>query len=185
MRNKLPVDVPGAVWRSECAAEYHAWRMAIARCHNPKAQAYPRYGGRGIRVCARWRNSFKAFLDDVGKRPSPRHELDRINNNRGYEPGNCRWVLRWENDRNRRSNHYVTYNGQRRLLLELCEEKGIWPDTVRWRLRKGMTVELAIDTPVRKKRSNRPATPTTGKLKANVVDQGVLDEAPDLAAVGT
>ncbi|HEX8325708.1 MAG TPA: hypothetical protein VF595_17520 [Tepidisphaeraceae bacterium] len=149
--------------------EYHAWRMARARCHNPKAQAYARYGGRGIRMCARWRGSFWSFLKDMGPRPSSRHELDRTNNNSGYEPGNCKWVRRWENDRNRRSNRHVTYRGQRRLLLELCEAFNVWPDTARWRIRKGWSVECAVETPTRRKLSKRSNTVTTARTREAVL----------------
>jgi hypothetical protein len=65
----------------------------IARCENPKAQRYERYGGRGIKVCERWRDSFENFLADMGERPSTEYQIDRYPNNDGnYEPGNCRWA---------------------------------------------------------------------------------------------
>ncbi len=135
--------------------EYHAWRMAIARCHNPKAQAFPSYGARGISVCDRWRNSFRAFLEDMGPRPSPSHEIDRIDNSKGYEPSNCRWTFRFINDRNRRNNIWVEYRGERRLLIDLCEQFKVWPDSARWRIRHGWSVERAVETPTRRKASSR------------------------------
>lgn len=82
--------------------EYGIWRSMIDRCHNPSNHAYARYGGRGIFVCDRWRDSFENFIADVGKRPTDEHSIDRIKNDRGYEPDNCRWATAIEQARNKR-----------------------------------------------------------------------------------
>lgn len=86
--------------------EYRVWSGMNTRCYNKKNRAYPSYGGRGIRVYELWRsgrkNAFDAFLEYVGPRPSPRHSLDRIHNDRDYRPGNVRWATQKEQSRNRR-----------------------------------------------------------------------------------
>lgn len=81
--------------------EYAVWNGMRKRCENPRNAKYADYGGRGIKVCDRWRD-FAVFMSDMGPRPSPKHSIDRRDNNRGYEPENCAWVLRDEQNRNQR-----------------------------------------------------------------------------------
>lgn len=82
--------------------EYAAWRAMKSRCGNLNVPAYPRYGGRGITICEAWIESFEAFFGDMGERPSPKHSLDRRDNEGNYEPGNCRWATASEQNSNRR-----------------------------------------------------------------------------------
>lgn len=95
------------------SSEYKIWILIKSRCNNPNNVAYKNYGGRGISVCEKWGNDFLQFLNDVGNRPSKHHEIDRIDNNLDYQPGNCRWVKRVINCQNRRSSKYWFINGVR------------------------------------------------------------------------
>jgi hypothetical protein len=88
--------------RGRVTPEYKAWQAMIQRCVNPDHEAYKNYGARGITVCQLWRNSFDEFFASMGKRPTPKHSLERINNDRGYSPDNCKWATRTEQNRNKR-----------------------------------------------------------------------------------
>lgn len=136
------------------APEYRAWQTMRLRCTNPDNAAYPDYGGRGIIVCPEWLNSVQQFVADMGPKPSPRHEIDRRDNDGPYAPWNCRWATRKVNCRNRRSNRILEFNGERLSLAEWCERLGLPRDTVHKRLAAGWTVDAALSTPVRPKAPN-------------------------------
>jgi hypothetical protein len=99
--------------RNSISPEYYSWRQMKSRCFNPNATGYKYYGGRGIRVCERWLN-YEAFLSDMGRRPTPKHTLDRIDTDGNYEPANCRWATRAEQVRNRKP--YDTIASTRAML---------------------------------------------------------------------
>jgi len=87
--------------------EYRVWTGMRQRCSNPKSKCYRWYGGRGIKVCERWADSFQNFYQDMGARPTDKHEIDRINTNGNYEPSNCRWITHKENLDNMRNPIYI------------------------------------------------------------------------------
>lgn len=89
-------------FRGVTSQEYSSWEAMNQRCSNMNSSAYSYYGGRGIIVCARWRDSFEAFLSDMGRKPSPSHSIDRVDNNGNYEPTNCRWADKTEQSINQR-----------------------------------------------------------------------------------
>lgn len=125
-------------------AEYWIWRGIKARCLNPRNPVYKNYGGRGITIAAEWINSFDAFLEHIGFRPTPRHSVDRIDNDGPYAPGNVRWATRREQRANTRSVRPVTLNGTTKLFIDWCRELDIDEVVVRRRLKRGMSIEDAF-----------------------------------------
>ena len=130
---------------------YRTWVNMKARCLNPKEQHYPLYGGRGIKVCDRWLNSFENFLIDMGN-PPVGTSLDRINVNGDYCPENCRWASNKEQANNKRNTVYLTFRGVVKPLTIWAEEKNINQSTLACRIfKRGWSVEKALTTPVRKR----------------------------------
>lgn len=128
--------------------EYHVWVNLRQRCYNPNAQQFDNYGSRGIIVCQKWRDSFEAFFEDMGCRPSDDHSIHRVDNDGNYEPGNCVWATTEEQARHRRSNRALTFNGETRCLAEWAEQCGLPRDTLHKRLARGWTLERSLTTPV-------------------------------------
>ncbi len=126
---------------------HSVWSGMRGRCNRPKHKNYGDYGGRGIRVCERWRK-FENFLADMGERPTAKHTLERVNNDGNYEPTNCCWALRTTQSRNRRSNRMVTLDGATKCLAEWAEQYGIGYHIVYRRIERGWTIRDALTTPV-------------------------------------
>lgn len=117
------------------STEYGIWQGMRQRCGNPNNPNYARYGGRGIRVCKEWQDSFANFLAHMGRRPSRDHSIDRIDNSKGYEPGNVRWATAAEQNRNCSRNIVIEHDGRAACLEDWAAELGVSPMTLKWRLR--------------------------------------------------
>jgi len=123
----------------------------ISRCERPTDHAYARYGRRGITVCSTWRESFVAFRDwALSNGYSDDLTIDRRDNDKGYEPDNCRWATHKQQNRNYSRVRYVEVDGRKVALIDLAEAAGLKPYTVRQRIYKmGWSVERALSTPVK------------------------------------
>ncbi len=122
---------------------YGSWMQMRQRCTNPKAKHFDRYGGRGIRVCDAW-NDFRVFLADMGERPSKGHSIDRINGDGNYEPGNCRWATRREQQNNLKNNVLITHDGKTLSISAWSRETGISINNLRYRINHGWPVAEAL-----------------------------------------
>lgn len=131
------------------SAEHNTWISMTYRCRNENHVSFKNYGGRGITVCDRWLNSFEAFLEDMGPRPSSEHSIDRIDNDGNYEPGNCRWATVMEQGRNKRNSRLFTFYGKTMTLLQWCQISQVHHNTVGERLKRGWSEKKAFWTPVR------------------------------------
>lgn len=137
--------------RQNRSPEYAIWWGIVTRCENPNSPNFEDYGGRGITLCDHWRKSFAHFLADMGARPSSRHTVERIDNNKGYEPGNCKWTTYSEQALNRRNTVMVEYQGKVQPLAALSNPAiGTNPQILRMRVKSyGWPIERAITEPVK------------------------------------
>lgn len=143
---------------------WEVWRHMRERCNYSKHKSYKHYGGRGIKVCDEWDKSFEAFAKwayaNGYNKDAPYMEctLDRIDSDGDYEPSNCRWATIKEQCNNRRSNLRIAYKGETKTLCEWADELHIPRDTLSFRLRNGWGVNRAFNTPVKKRKNNKPTT---------------------------
>lgn len=128
--------------------EYRTWHSMTQRCEDKRSPGYIKYGMRGISVCDRWRESYESFLIDMGRAPSPRHSIDRIDNNGNYELRNCRWATASQQQRNKRTTLSVTFKGKTMSLAEACEQSNIAYGTAQSRISRGWNADDALTLPV-------------------------------------
>ncbi len=127
--------------------EYRIWCAMKTRCCNPNASNYHFYGGRGITICERWKNSFQGFLDDMGPKPFPEASIDRYPDADGpYAPENCRWASKKEQSQNSRKSRMLSYNGETLCLLDWAKRIGITHSALRVRL-DNWPIERALTEP--------------------------------------
>lgn len=134
--------------------EYQVWKAMISRCTRPNHPSYKDYGARGITVVSQW-FQFAQFIADMGRRPSPKHTLERKDNDGGYTPSNCIWATRTEQQRNRRCNRYITVGDTTRCMSEWCDILGINEKSVSYRVRHGWDPIAALMTPLEKNKPKR------------------------------
>ena len=130
--------------------EHRIWAKMRQRCHNPKSKDFKNYGGRGITICERW-SLFENFLADMGERPAGLM-LERINNERGYSPENCKWATRIEQNSNTRQNRYWTFNGRTMTTSQWAQSMGIDDTIFHKRVYRGWGIERILTQPVRASR---------------------------------
>lgn len=153
--------------RGKKSGLYGIWTAMKNRCYNPNSEYYADYGGRGIKVCDRWKGSFESFFEDLGDRPKGM-TLERIDNNGDYGPSNCHWATRKDQARNRRSNVILEFQGRSQILDGWAKEIGIEAATIRRRLALGWTMEKAL----------------TSSVKSQILDQDKADEIRELLRKG-
>lgn len=138
----------GHALKHNASPEYVAWHAMIKRCHNPNDRCFHNYGGRGIKVCERWKASFLDFLADVGPRPSSRHSIDRFPDNDGdYEPGNVRWATGAQQACNKRTSRLITHEGKTMTVAAWADSVGISRRCLYSRLDAGWPTAEALTTP--------------------------------------
>jgi len=144
---------------SDRTIEFAAWSAMRQRCLSPTCQQYHNYGGRGIKICDRWLEpdgrGYMNFLEDMGRRPSNKYSLDRIDVNGDYCPENCRWATLKEQNRNKRNTVFITAFGETKTLIEFAEQYNIPYRLVFYRIQKGWDTEKAITTPSRASRDKK------------------------------
>lgn len=134
--------------------EHQAWASALSRCNDPGNKDWRTYGGCGIKVSERWqgRDGFVTFLADMGLAPSPEHSLDRFPDRHGnYEPGNCRWATRNEQQRNRRDSVMLTFRGETKSAADWADIAKVPKKCILSRIKKGWSVEESLTTPVKER----------------------------------
>jgi hypothetical protein len=132
---------------------YRVYSSMKQRCLNTNAEGYENYGGRGIKICEQWINSFEQFYKDMGQRPSLKHSIDRIDNDGDYSPENCKWSTQKEQMQHTTRTVKVTFNGETKSLEYWCKKFGICSNTIRGRIKRGVfkTYEEAILAPIKSK----------------------------------
>ncbi len=156
-RRGKPKATHGQAGAGKQSPEYRSWAAMNSRCSNSGDTSYRNYGARGITVCHRWRDSFEAFLADMGSRPTPKHSIDRFPNvNGGYwcghcdecvaaeRPANCRWASVVEQHNNRRDNRLVEWQGRTMTVADWARELGISYPALLQRIQKGWEIQRAM-----------------------------------------
>jgi hypothetical protein len=144
------------------------------RCLSVTHRDFGNYGGRGIAICERWRDSFPAFYEDIGPRPSKRHSVDRIDNDGHYEPGNCRWATQSEQNNNQRRTIRVKWNGETLPLAVVCALADVPISRIRRRIQGGMSIEDAIAIPAGIQRNRKLCAADIRQIRESTLGSSIL-----------
>jgi hypothetical protein len=136
--------------KTKASKVYSAWRSMKQRCSNQKNAFYKNYGGRGIKICERWKVSFENFFSDMGNPPSNDYSLDRIDVNGDYTPSNCRWATNEQQQNNKSNNVSIKFRGVEKTLAEWADSTGISYSALWHRVNKGWPIEEIFSVPVSK-----------------------------------
>lgn len=133
---------------------YHIWKAMKQRCYSENSSRYADYGGRGIRICAEWKDNFESFYSwAINNGYNDNMTIDRIDNNGNYSPSNCRWISKAEQNLNKRNSHLITYKGETKTMTEWARKMHLPPSVVQYRLNKAKwSVEKTLTTPNRGKK---------------------------------
>lgn len=124
---------------------YQCWQDMKQRCNNPNSQQFHNYGARGIRVCQRWLDSFDNFLSDMGEKPDGL-TLDRIDNDKGYSPENCRWATKRQQRKNQRTIIMIAFSGETMCRRDWAKKTGLHETTIQYRMNAGWPIEDCLST---------------------------------------
>lgn len=129
--------------RDQYPREYSTWSAMHQRCRNPNNNSYKHYGNNGVCVCARW-SKFSAFIEDMGEKPEGDYSIERIDSSLGYEPSNCIWATRKQQNNNTNRNRVIEYNGESKTVTQWAEQLGIKANTLEYRILRGWDIERAM-----------------------------------------
>ncbi len=150
-------DFPSTLSHGQCrrqnkTSEYRAWMGMKSRALNPKSEHFDRYGGRGIKICSRWLDSFENFFEDMGNKPSASHSIHRIDNDGDYTPENCCWATKKEQARHRCSSRLIEHNGATKTLAEWAENAGMDIRSLWQRIKRGWSFDESINDPLTRRK---------------------------------
>jgi hypothetical protein len=145
--------------------QYRVWATMRNRCEDPNVASYKDYGGRGIKVCDRWQK-FENFYADMGDRPTPRHQIDRIDNSGPYSPENCQWAIPSVQAKNKRNSRYLTANGESLHMAEWARRLGCNPAAILARLATGMPEAEAVTKPIPERPNSKLTSEDAAAIRA-------------------
>jgi hypothetical protein len=160
--------------------EYNCWHHIKSRCINVNNKNYKHYGGRGITICDEWINDFSSFLKDMGRKPTLKHSIERIDNNKGYCKENCRWATQREQCNNRRDNKKTVFDNKEYTISQLGEKLGIRSDRLRWQLKMNWTFEQIIENRDNPKFHKKPSISDNTRIKMSIAQKHRYNKSEQL-----